>query len=223
MTTQFSNFFQFNHRPPSALLRSPPDKRSWIPASTNITNFEAKTRICLLRFRLTISIATLGPAVISLFYSGIVCIRLRCQNKRRKRCNSRDWWSMIANRVLIDQRPAVVKHRTQGGDWERGANENTNRRIRQYFPNSGDVTTITPSQLARTVHQLNHRSQKCTGMKTPNQALSSIVPLVALLGSNLPTHTAGGRRRRFTLGYRRRAVFRPADGFLSITSQVPSP
>ena len=66
--------------------------------------------------------------------------------------------------------------------WERGTNENTNGLIRQYFPKGCDFATITTSQLARAVHQLNNRPRKYPGMKTPNQALSDIAPLVALRG-----------------------------------------
>ena len=40
---------------------------------------------------------------------------------------------------------------------ERGTNENTNGLIRPCFPKGCDFATIAPSQLARAVHQLNHR------------------------------------------------------------------
>ena len=66
--------------------------------------------------------------------------------------------------------------------WERGTNENTNGLIRQYFPRSYDFATIKTSQLKRVVNQINNRPRKCLGMKTPNQALFGINPLVALRG-----------------------------------------
>ena len=66
--------------------------------------------------------------------------------------------------------------------WERGTNENTNGLIRQYFPKSYDLSTITTSQLAHVVDQINNRPRKCLGMKTPNQALFGIDPPVALRG-----------------------------------------
>ena len=64
--------------------------------------------------------------------------------------------------------------------WERGTNENTNGLRRQYFPKSYALSTITTSQLAHVVNQINNRPRKCLGMKTPNQALFGIDPPVAL-------------------------------------------
>ena len=66
--------------------------------------------------------------------------------------------------------------------WERGTNENTNGLIRQYFPKGYDLATVTPSQPAHVVDQINNRPRKCLGMKTPNQALFGINPPVALRG-----------------------------------------
>ncbi len=62
--------------------------------------------------------------------------------------------------------------------WERGTNENTNGLIRQYFPKSYDLSTIRILQLAHGVNQINNRPRKCLGMKTPNQALFGIPPLL---------------------------------------------
>ncbi len=43
---------------------------------------------------------------------------LRCQKKRRKRYGSNDRRGELANRVSIEQRPAVVEERKRLGDWE---------------------------------------------------------------------------------------------------------
>ncbi|WNM60546.1 IS30 family transposase [Candidatus Nitrospira neomarina] len=64
---------------------------------------------------------------------------------------------------------------------ERGLNENTNGLIRQYFPKSGDFTTITQRDLDHVMHKLNNRPRKCLGMQTPNQVCFGINPFVALV------------------------------------------
>jgi IS30 family transposase len=43
---------------------------------------------------------------------------LRCQKQRRKRYGTYSRRGQIPNRVLIDQRPAVVEHKGRAGDWE---------------------------------------------------------------------------------------------------------
>lgn len=51
--------------------------------------------------------------------------------------------------------------------WQRGTNENTNGLIRQYFPKSRDLTTITDKEIQFVMDQLNHRPRKSLGFKTP--------------------------------------------------------
>ncbi len=43
--------------------------------------------------------------------------------------------------------------------WERGTNENTNGLIRQYFPNSLDLTTITQQEIDTAMERLKQRTQ----------------------------------------------------------------
>jgi len=64
--------------------------------------------------------------------------------------------------------------------WERGANENSNGLVRQYFPKGTDFTTITQSDLQRVERKLNNRPRKCLDMKTPNQLAFGLHPTVAL-------------------------------------------
>lgn len=64
--------------------------------------------------------------------------------------------------------------------WERGLNENTNGLIRQYFPKNRDFTTITQKEINHVMDRLNNRPRKCLGIKTPNQVLLGINPIVAL-------------------------------------------
>lgn len=43
---------------------------------------------------------------------------LRCQKPRRKRYGTYDRRGQIPNRISIDERPAIVEHRSRLGDWE---------------------------------------------------------------------------------------------------------
>jgi IS30 family transposase len=69
--------------------------------------------------------------------------------------------------------------------WERGTNENTNGLIRQYFPKSRNLTTVTDDEITIAMDTLNHRPRKSLGFKTPfevffnvNTMLSDPVALV---------------------------------------------
>lgn len=53
--------------------------------------------------------------------------------------------------------------------WERGANENMNGLIRQFFPKKMAFESITLSDIERATHRLNHRPRKCLGFKTPHE------------------------------------------------------
>jgi transposase, IS30 family len=53
--------------------------------------------------------------------------------------------------------------------WERGANENMNGLIRQFFPKKMRFDSITAKDIAFAMHRLNHRPRKCLGFKTPHE------------------------------------------------------
>ena len=57
----------------------------------------------------------------------------------------------------------------KGCAWERGANENTNGLLRQYFPRSMDFSQIRPAQLLAAENLLNNRPRKCLGYRTPSE------------------------------------------------------
>jgi IS30 family transposase len=57
--------------------------------------------------------------------------------------------------------------------WQRGANENTNGLLRQYFPKGADFTNITDESLAQVVKKLNHRPRKCLDFQTPHEVFSA--------------------------------------------------
>jgi transposase, IS30 family len=53
--------------------------------------------------------------------------------------------------------------------WERGANENMNGLIRQFFPKKMGFTSVTQTDIEFATHRLNHRPRKCLGFKTPHE------------------------------------------------------
>jgi len=56
--------------------------------------------------------------------------------------------------------------------WERGANENMNGLIRQFFPKKMRFNSITQGDIEFAMHNLNHRPRKCLGFKTPHEVFT---------------------------------------------------
>ena len=53
--------------------------------------------------------------------------------------------------------------------WERGANENLNGLVRQYFPKKYNFDLITDKDVLRVTNKLNNRPRKRFGYKSPNE------------------------------------------------------
>lgn len=53
--------------------------------------------------------------------------------------------------------------------WERGANENLNGLVRQYFPKKSNFENITKQDTEKVINILNNRPRKRFGYKTPNE------------------------------------------------------
>ncbi|APO70427.1 IS30 family insertion sequence transposase domain-containing protein (plasmid) [Rhizobium gallicum] len=51
--------------------------------------------------------------------------------------------------------------------WQKGAVENTSKRIRRFLPGDTDLSTITQRQLVDLAHHLNSLPGRCLGYKTP--------------------------------------------------------
>lgn len=76
----------------------------------------------------------------------------------------------IAKELEIDYFFARPYH-----SWERGANENLNGLIRQYFPKSYDFSLITEKDVKDVENKLNNRPRKRFGFLTPNQVHLQII------------------------------------------------
>jgi IS30 family transposase len=53
--------------------------------------------------------------------------------------------------------------------WQRGANENTNGLLRQYFPKGSDFKKVTEENVQQAVKRLNNRPRKCLNYQTPHE------------------------------------------------------
>jgi IS30 family transposase len=67
--------------------------------------------------------------------------------------------------------------------WERGANENLNGLVRQYFPKKTDFSTITDKQVADVVKKINNRPRKRFNFETPLEMMEKLLfkPEVAFI------------------------------------------
>jgi IS30 family transposase len=63
--------------------------------------------------------------------------------------------------------------------WERGAVENANGLLRDWFPKASDFRAISRTRLARVQRMLNNRPRKCLNYRTPLEVLNAL-PGVAL-------------------------------------------
>jgi IS30 family transposase len=57
--------------------------------------------------------------------------------------------------------------------WQRGANENGNGLLRQYFPRGTNFRKVTEEAVSRAVELLNNRPRKCLGYQTPAEVFAA--------------------------------------------------
>ena len=69
---------------------------------------------------------------------------------------------------------AFVYFADKGKPQQRGANENTNGLLRQYFPKGSSFASITNKDVQRVVHKLNSRPRKRHNYLTPRQVFKSV-------------------------------------------------
>ena len=76
-------------------------------------------------------------------------------------------WQMMEEKTKLKTFFAHPYH-----SWERGANENANGLLREYFPKGTDFATISDEDLAAVEYRLNSRPRKRLGWLSPLQAMS---------------------------------------------------
>ncbi|NSX89172.1 IS30 family transposase [Agrobacterium tumefaciens] len=54
--------------------------------------------------------------------------------------------------------------------WQKGAVENTNKRIRRFLPSNTDLSQMSQAMLNQLTHILNNQPRKCLGYRTPTEA-----------------------------------------------------
>lgn len=92
--------------------------------------------------------------------------------------------SRLRKSVTFDRGPEFAAHKTFSlaanvkvyfcdpqSPWQRGTNENTNRLLRQYFPDGTDLSQLSQADLNRIALRLNGRPRKTLQYKTPASKL----------------------------------------------------
>jgi IS30 family transposase len=64
-----------------------------------------------------------------------------------------------------------------GSPWERGANENTNGLIRQYFPKGTDFAKVSRYQIKKVQRRLNDRPRAVLDYEKPDEVINRLVAL----------------------------------------------
>ncbi len=99
------------------------------------------------------------------------------QNFKTKSCLTitYDNGSEFAEHKFIEQETgALVYFADKGKPQQRGANENINGLLRQYFPKGSSFATITDKDVKRAVRKLNNRPRKRLGYLTPHQVFNGV-------------------------------------------------
>lgn len=60
---------------------------------------------------------------------------------------------------------------------QRGANENTNGLLRQFYPKGINFRTVTPQHASEIQNLLNNRPRRCLGYRTPDEVFSTLNPV----------------------------------------------
>lgn len=86
---------------------------------------------------------------------------------------------MAAHRAFTIATDVQVYFCDPRSPWQRGANENTNGLLRQYFPKGTDLARLSQAQLNRIATKLNTRPRKTLNYETPAARLAAAVATTA--------------------------------------------
>ena len=92
-------------------------------------------------------------------------------------CKSITWdqgSEMAAHHQITSQTGVQVYFADPHSPWQRGANENTNGLLRDYFPKGTNLRVHTAEDLQRVSDELNRRPRKTLDWKTPHELFASI-------------------------------------------------
>ena len=78
----------------------------------------------------------------------------------------------MAWRRLLDGLGAQTWFCDPSSPWQKGSDENTNRRLRRYLPRETDLIGIREKDLRDICQTLDSTSRKCLGYRTPAEAFS---------------------------------------------------
>ncbi|WP_235833557.1 IS30 family transposase [Orlajensenia flava] len=80
---------------------------------------------------------------------------------------------MASHEALTKATGIPIYFAERASPWQRGANENYNGLLRQYFPKGTDLAQHTASHVAHVMNEINTRPRKGLGYDTPAQRLSA--------------------------------------------------
>ena len=93
-------------------------------------------------------------------------------------CKSVTWdqgSEMAAHHQITQATGVQVYFADPHSPWQRGANENTNGLLRDYFPKGTDLSVYPPDYLEFVTNEMNDRPRKRLGWSTPNEAWNELL------------------------------------------------
>ena len=78
------------------------------------------------------------------------------------------FWDEVED--LAPRKSLKVFYCHPGRPWEKGTNENTNGRIRQFLPRTLNIKTIEKEKIDKVCTKINNTPRKVLGFKTPKEA-----------------------------------------------------
>ena len=95
---------------------------------------------------------------------------------------------IIPDKVSINQRPDIINNKERVGDWEidtivgaenKGANEYTNKLVRQYIPKKQTFKKIDENKIKKIQQKINRRPRKKLNFETPFKMIVKKIALVS--------------------------------------------